>query len=332
MAERVVRGESAAALLPTSGSDRSAKGDLVQRYTKVKGKPYNRVSDDGRMAVRHETRDAWAERSLVRSSNAVLRRNGSIGKIITNGHLIIPIPGKKTRRRLEKLKMVHWKSGKTLNLTRDCGTAAQELLGAKKPGSGSFVGITRGGWRTKAWIYDGGDQYPGGLLTTTERISSEIYRRIFRRELKRNLSRLAALRAWSRLKRRQKNRLSKKYGIEQFAVPKVGQGITIGSERDMPGGDHKGYNFHFGTNIMASGQDYLTVENYTNCMYRYYFGLYGPASKGQAWSQDPEITDDLSAKSTTMVVELGKGSRRGPRRPPRAIPRPPRKQSRPAKR
>ena len=59
----------------------------------------------------------------------------------------------------------------------------------------------------------------------------------------------------------------RRHGIDEKAVPKVGQGITTFSQFDMPGWSAKPghasdtWNFHYATNILASGKDYITLEN-----------------------------------------------------------------------
>lgn len=96
----------------------------------------------------------------------------------------------------------------------------------------------------------------------------------------------------------EQDRLSKKYGINKYAVPKVGQGVTIGSERDMPGSAGTGYNFHFAFNLMMSGNDYITLEDYASSGVKYYLDMYGPESKGQSFAEDPDNTSALDAKNT----------------------------------
>jgi hypothetical protein len=157
---------------------------------------------------------------------------------------------------------------------------------------------------TGAEKYHGDDYAPGGTVSTTEVLSGQIYIRIFAREFNKTLSRVDALAEWAKLSPATQDRLSKQYGINKYAVPKTGQGITIGSERDMPGGGAPGgYNFHFGLALIVSGHDYLTLEDYDRSGVKYYFDMYGPASKQQSWAEDPGNTGALGSKTTTMVVQ-----------------------------
>jgi hypothetical protein len=202
--------------------------------------------------------------------------------------------------------MVDRVAGGEVELADDCGHANQEMLGAGAAGYEAFVGVNKHGSReeyTTPSKYEGDDNAPGGLVSTTERMSGEIYVRIFQREFNKTLSRTDALKEWAKLSDMAKDLLSKKYGINKYAAPKVGQGITIGSERDAPGGTTDGYNFHFALNLMASGQDYVTLEDYDRSGVKYYFDMYGPESKGQSFAEDPSNTDHMGSKTTTMVVQ-----------------------------
>ena len=71
----------------------------------------------------------------------------------------------------------------------------------------------------------------------------------------------------------------------------------------MPFDEGEGFNFHFGLNLMASGHDYITLEDYANSGAPYYFDMYGPESEGQAWSQALSNIEPLAAKTTAMVVQ-----------------------------
>jgi len=70
----------------------------------------------------------------------------------------------------------------------------------------------------------------------------------------------------------------------------------------MPGGSG-GYNFHFGFNLMDSGHDYITLEDYAGSGLKYYLDMYGPTSKGQSWAEDPSNASALGNKTTTMVAQ-----------------------------
>jgi hypothetical protein len=318
VADRVVRGETAADLLPApQGSGGPAQASAtqqkpVQMYTNVPaGAVYDKISDDGKMAVLNHGRKGWAESSNISNSNKILDVNKSKAKIeeVSGGDISVAPPGAAAgaaKTTLKQFRMMDRASGTEVELTDDCGTACQQSLGSEAAGYEAFVGVTKRGTTeeyTKPSKYEADDNAAGGLVSTTERMSGEIYIRIFEREFSKTLTREDALKEWDKLPADKKKELSKKYGINQFAAPKVGQGITIGSERDMPGASQTGYNFHFGLNLIASGPDYITLEDYASSGVKYYFDMYGPETKSQAWAQAPGNTGALDDKTTTMVVQ-----------------------------
>ena len=286
------------------------RSNQVQRYTKVPpGTPYDLLADDGQMAVKDHARDAWAKTEKIKESNKVLKKIHSKVEIEELASKIsVTPPGKPKAKAIElnKFRMKDKVTGTEASLVDDCGTACQEILGSDHHGSESFVAANKRGTTdefTKPSSYRGDDNLAGGIISTTEQLSGEIYQRIFEREFKKTLSRKDALKAWAKLNATQQDKLSKKYGLNKYAVPKVGQGITIGSERDMPGAVAGGYNFHFGFALIASGADYITLEDYDSSGVKYYFDMYGPASKKQSWAEAPSNTGALGNKTTTMVVQ-----------------------------
>jgi hypothetical protein len=307
VADRVVRGEPASDLLaPAPAHGGAAAGpasSAVQMYGTVAGKPYDRVSDDGKMAVKDHKRDAWALSSKIVDSNRVLDGLKSKVKLEEVAGSDVTI-GANT---LKKFRPVDRASSSEAELTDDCGTACQQILGADAAGYEAFAGAFKQG-STEAYTgpstYRADDNAAGGLVSTTEQISGEIYIKIMKLEFNKTLSREDALKEWqTTLTADQRKALSKKYGINQFAAPRVGQGITIGSERDMPGSSGSGYNFHFGFNLMSAGDDYITLEDYASSGVKYYFDMYGPESKGQAWAQDVSNTGAVDSRFTAVVVQ-----------------------------
>jgi hypothetical protein len=321
VADAVVSGKSAQSLLdsvaPAGGSPSTAvQQKSVQLYTEVHGMPYDKVSDDGDMAVQDHGRVAWADQSKIDKSNAILKAQHSKALIKpTGGTMNVDQPGAPVgtpSKKLKKFSMVeaqqrhhHSPRNKELELVDDCGTANQQVMGAEWHRSWSFAAASKAGNTqefTGASKYKGDDHAPGGIVSTTEKLSGEIYIKIFKREYKKTYSRTEAVKAWFKLSAGERAALSKKYGINAHAVPEVGQGITISSERDAPGATRGGYNFHFGYNLMGSGQDYVTLEDYASSGVKYYFDMYGPANKSQAWHQAPGNTDAMNDNPTTMVV------------------------------
>ena len=318
IADRVVNGQSAEDLLPSTGWGpapvQAQAPAAVQMYHRLPlGEPYDLVSDDGKMAVKDHSREAWAESKSIEESNKILAEKKSKARIqtIPDGSVTVAAPDVVAQgisyRSLTKFRMVDVQTGKELALRDDCGYASQQMLGAEATGQytdWAFAALYKGGV-TKRSNYIEDDKAPGGNLSTTEQMSGEIYARIFESETKKKHTREEALAAWASLDVAHQRALAEKYGINEFAVPRVGQGITVGTEYDMPGAA-KGngpYPFHFGFNALASGQDYITVESYAQSITPYYFDMYGPESKGQSWHQDPGNVNALGHKRTTMVVD-----------------------------
>jgi hypothetical protein len=313
VADRVVRGESAEDLLaPYAGG--SGSGTAVQMYSEANyGKfGFDRISDDGRIAVDDHSTDAWAEPDLVAKSNKILERNKAKAKIEPESGLR-KVKAAGREHYLQKIKMVDrgaswWTRNfgdNEVDLTNDCGTANGQMMGAEASGRRAFVAAGQHGANqefTGESAYHPDDLEPGGDVSTTEKLSGELYTRIMKREFGKTLSRVDALREWAALTDLQRKELSKKYGLNEYAAPKVGQGVTIGSERDAPGAVLGGYNFHFALNLISAGDDYLSLEDYHKSGVKYYFKMYGPASKGQAFAQEQDNVNALGNKTTSMVV------------------------------
>ncbi|MCR9174097.1 MAG: DUF4157 domain-containing protein [bacterium] len=293
-------------------SGQVAQGNTVQKYTKRVGKVgrkngFNRLSDDGKLAVKDHGKKGFAEDSMISQANTILDGMNSIAKVekLTN-EVEVPVPKTKDQtNKLTEFTLVDRVSGNELCLTDDCGRANQEIMGSKHHNSEELVALYGAGKskETTSTTYHGDDRKAGGNLSTTEELSGQIYIDIIKTEFGEDLNRIEALEYWSKLSWKKKEELSKKYEINDFAVPEMGQGITIGSERDMPLAQGGGYNFHFGFSLMKSGHDYITLEDYASSGRTYYLDMYGPESKNQAWAQDYGNTSAMDSKTTTMVVK-----------------------------
>lgn len=308
VADRVTRGLATAEPSVAGIASGTPATPVVQRFAAIAGQPYDRLSDDGKMAVKDHQRDAWAEGANITKSNQVLDGLKSKVKIeeLSGNDISVAPPGETTKTTIKKFRMINRVGGGEAELVDDCGGANQQILGSESHGYESFVGVNKRGTTdeyTAPSKYEADDNAAGGLVSTTERMSGEIYIHIFQREFNKTLSRVDALKEWGKLSSQDKKRLSEKYGINQYAVPKVGQGVTIGSERDMPGTSANGYNFHFGFNLMTSGHDYITLEDYASSGVKYYFDMYGPESKGQSWAQTASNVNAVDDKFTVMVVQ-----------------------------
>ena len=277
----------------------------IQRYAIVGGE---RVSDDGKMVVDDHTKDAWALESDIDKSNDILSSISSertLKKTATKRK--VKVPSGTAEHELTKYEI------DVPNLKKNCGRAALQMLGHNVTGEREYVGVTNKRTTqefTNTIAYHGDDQAPGGVLSTTEEISTEIYQKIFSEQEGKTLTRNQALNEWDALSASKKARYSKIYGINEFAVPKVGQAITMGTEFDMPGfksdsqlgRPNSTWNFHFGTPVITSGHDYTTAENFTGSSHDYYFSMFGPHTKSQSW-YDEQKGAGFGNKYTAMVVQ-----------------------------
>jgi hypothetical protein len=145
--------------------------------------------------------------------------------------------------------------------------------------------------------------YHGGHRTTPEEWSEEI----FKKEFGQNLTRAEAYARYNNLSAADKDAFDRKYGINKQAVPRVGQGITMSTEKDMPGYarmSESTWNFHYAANVLSSGNDYITLENAAGWdTTDWIFFMYGPETKGQSFYEFHEATRTHGTKHSAIVVE-----------------------------
>jgi hypothetical protein len=148
--------------------------------------------------------------------------------------------------------------------------------------------------------------YHGGNPTTPEEWSEEL----FKKEFGENLTREEAYAAYARLSPEEKDAFDRRHGINKYAVPHVGQGITISTEKDMPGfaaASNFTWNFHYAAAVLASGEDYVTLESAAGwAPNEWIFFMYGPEKKGQSFYEFQSSTHTHGTRSSAYVVEPAK--------------------------
>lgn len=154
-------------------------------------------------------------------------------------------------------------------------------------------------------------EYHGGGGTGKKTTPAEEWsEEIFKKEFGQDLSRQEALNRYDSLSPDAKDKFDRKYGINKYAVPRVGQGITIGTEYDMPGysdPSHNAWNFHYAANVLSSGDDYVTLESAAGWKPDdWIFYMYGPASKSQSFYEEQRATGTHGTKNTALVVQPAK--------------------------
>lgn len=145
--------------------------------------------------------------------------------------------------------------------------------------------------------------YHGGNPTTPEEWSEEV----FKMEFGKDLSRTEAYAKYAALSVAEKDAFDRKYRINKYAVPEVGQGLTVSTEKDMPGfAPASGFtwNFHYAATVLKSGHDYVTLESAAGWPpTAWIFFMYGPESKGQSFHEFQGGTATHGTKWSTFVVE-----------------------------
>lgn len=282
-----------------------------------------KVSDDGQLAVEDlgwgSSRISWAEPTKISSANSILKAQGSKVELKTGASNVSGNPpgvpmGKVVK--LTEVQPVDAATGTSLTLIAACMKACRQVMGIAD--TETTVSVTKGaagkvdefgkpftafGARTSSAQPD---------LNAPEKWSEDI----FKREFGTGLTRAEALKKYSDLSAADKDKFDKKYGINKYAVPTVGQGITVGTEFDMPGFkphqvmgstgtmvDRNTWNYHFATAILAGGNDYVSLENATGSTSPFWVWMYGPASKKQSFDEFQAATLGHGTKQTTIVVE-----------------------------
>jgi hypothetical protein len=266
-----------------------------------------RVSDDGQMAVEdkgwgaNKSKRAWTTPTKISESNAILAAQGSRVKLVSKGPGIsgkAPGSPKKPSTTLEEIEPVKAVGGGTLDLASDCGSACKQVMGSGGPGKD--VAVLKEGKREQ---YLTPRTYHGGNPTTPEEWSEEL----FKKEFGAGLTRAEAYKKYDELSSADKKKFDRKYGINLFAVPEIGEGLTVSTEKDMPGFATKGahtWNFHYAATVLKSGPDYTTLENAAGWLPTdWIFFMYGPASKGQTFHEFHGATDTHGSDWTTFVVQ-----------------------------
>jgi len=104
----------------------------------------------------------------------------------------------------------------------------------------------------------------------------------------------------------ERDEFDRRHGINRYARPRVGEGITIGSEYRMPGfADPTGsaWNFHYAAAVLDSGHDYVTLETAAGWgVADWIFYMYGPPSKKQSFQEEQASTGTHGTRQTSLVV------------------------------
>ena len=274
-----------------------------------------RVADDGQMVVEdkgwgaNKGKRAWTTSTLLAAANVALAAGGSRAKLKAKGGSISGIPPgqpKAASVTLDEIEPVNAVGGGPLSLAADCGEACKQVMGSGGPGKDVAIMRNPAGREkfTKARDYYAKDS--SHAHTTPEDWTEEV----FKAEFGAGLTRAQAYDKYSNLNAAQKDAFDKKYGINKYATPHMGQGLTVSTDVDQPGyADYPGmsahtWNFHYAATVITSGSDYVTLENAAGwAPTDWIFFMYGPESKAQSFHEFHGATKTHGTKYTTLVVQ-----------------------------
>lgn len=269
------------------------------------GRPL-RVSDDGNIALDDngfgDSQTAWGPASEIAASNSILQAQGSRVRLSAGSSTLSgKAPDGGQSRTLTSIDVTMADGSTPTTLTDDCGTAAHEVMGADNRISSAVIGDGSGGTTTTdphRYVGGGGSPEPTAAESSFEEIMAREWPALTRDE---------RYQKWGSLTATERDAFEQKYQVGRYAVPAVGQGITIASLYDTPGWQtqpqaNRTWNFHYAANVLSAGHDYLTLENYAKHGEKnWYFWMSGPASKGQSFWDQHELQQGTS--STTLVVQ-----------------------------
>lgn len=280
------------------------------------GRPL-RISDDGLLAVEDNgwgpgtNKRAWARPSDVSTANATLAARGSRVEleVQSSGTLSGHAPVGGSPRTLRAVAPKNPAAG-TFSLPSDCGDACRMVMGSS---GGRDVAVLKDAdtgevRRTRAHTYHGGDP------TTPELFFEEV----LEKEFGSGLSRSELYARYAALSPDAKRAFDRKYGINLFADPSIGQGLTVSTEKDMPGFHPTSgftWNFHYAGVVLRSGGDYVTLESAAGWdADDWIFSMYGTRVPAQTFHAEQGGTQTHGSHYTTMVVEPERPGRNEPER------------------
>jgi len=286
---------------------KTAQSKPVQRYVeytvasqnagsslgwKHPGANYLKIAEDGEVAI-GGYQEAWATDARRTEGENALKKNYSDVKLEKGSRTVtgkapkVGVAGSSIT--LTEVKAVNRFGGGRADLTADCGTAARQILGLNKKTDKFSARVEPGGVSTLTTP----ETYHGGAYTTPDFFWDEI--------LKMQFGPGATRAMYDALPDSDpvafdKDDFDKKYKINKYAVPGLGQAITAN--------EPSGWNFHFAGVLMKSTEDYVTGENWPASgrnAQSWYFSIYGPQSKSQTFH---DKWASAGGGTTTMVIDV----------------------------
>ena len=223
-----------------------------------------RVSDDGHMAVgmNDPCHHLWAEEDMIKASNKVLKASDSIIRLKKKKaeKLDGPAPDGSGSRALVRAQPVNqWNhtAGEDMTLWADCDRSAFGVMGVK--------GGTGGKPPNLRAVYKGPDASgePNGTAEQQEKLTKQSHPDDTKREILRQyLPKTAGdpFATYVKLTAEDRDIIDAKAGINKYASPGVGEGYTIAAQLSRT--DER-WIYHWAAVVMASGDDRVTLENFS---------------------------------------------------------------------
>ena len=325
VAHQVLDGRSATSLL---GSDGAAVTGQLHTYLQLPAaqqgpdsqlgwtSPHGgglKVSDDGCLAVPDvgdgASRLAWATGDAIARANATLTGQGSkvrleAGTTTLRGKAP-DSDGQGPEQVLASVILRGADGSKQVTLAGDCGRAAYEIMGAADDGNlgAAVIQTPEGEATTDPHPYQSRLEDQPGTAGTTELWFREILTMAYG-----ELPTDQLIARYQAQTPEERAAFDMRWGINQQAVPEVGEAVTTMSLRDAPDWESTSedgfyWNWHFAACVLASGGDYITLENFTGAPDgNWYFALYGPAQYNQSFYDREVATNTFGNEAVTMVV------------------------------
>lgn len=209
-------------------------------------------------------------------------------------------------------------SGDTMDLWADCGKSARDVIGAG--GGSGYGGMTAAYRRQKpielapnpVWYKPWAWHQPAPTVQYESKQTAASDPEGMKKEIL--MDRLgvsdpdAALAKYQGLPAKNRDLIDQELQIDRYAAPGVGEGYTMSSGgADYPGAST--WNFHWAGVVMVSGDDRVTLENYSVSdpkveNHDWIFQMYGSAAKaGQTFHEQHEASHQHGQAPTTMRVQ-----------------------------
>jgi len=270
--QKPVRPAPGAPVPASQRGDRLHPVAVVQRYKTVAANAANynltytlRVSNDGKMAVRDtgnstpsgtdQYQDLYLATEVFNASQATLQNaNSGVTLVQTNVTIKGKPKGKFFQQKLYKIDIQFSDTGSNDKSYTNCNTNMWHVMGTQRGGVPDATAASHGYFKSSVnqsrLVVSQGTDAGSGSNALVE----------VRKEIT-GLTKKKGRDAWDNLTASERDKAAKKYGINQYAKPKAGEGIGIYQAGEQ-GGNTSKVMAHFAGVIARSGGDYITLENF----------------------------------------------------------------------